>query len=305
MRVQCRAYAGDDDLAAMQRVLIAGRQVSPHGGYIHVGDLNWWHAYLLRRFRWDECAYVWESAGAVVGWSLFSPTYGAFDLAVSPDVRDAGALDAVLDWTIARMTEIARQEGHTAIRTMWVFDDDHAWQGRLASRGFDRAPDYCLCYHVHSLETIPAVHLPDGFTSGSLQPGDADARAAAHRAAFESTWMTAEAYRGVMDAPAYCRDLDTVIKAPDGRIAAFALGWLDGDNLAGEFEPVGTCPEFRGRGLGKAVVCAGLQQFKALGARYVIVYTEHDNRPARALYQAAGFQHKKTIYSYVKALCHA
>ena len=54
--------------------------------------------------------------------------------------------------------------------------------------------------------------------------------------------------------------------APDGSVAAFALGWLDPVNLALELEPVGVHPAYHRRGLGRAVCLAAIGAARALGA---------------------------------------
>ena len=46
----------------------------------------------------------------------------------------------------------------------------------------------------------------------------------------------------------YRSDLDCVVEAPDGTFAAYVLCWYDEDNGVGEFEPVGTHPDYRRRG---------------------------------------------------------
>ena len=42
--------------------------------------------------------------------------------------------------------------------------------------------------------------------------------------------------------------------------------WLDSDNKAGLFEPVACLPDYRRRGLSRAMVVEGLRRLKALGA---------------------------------------
>ena len=53
-----------------------------------------------------------------------------------------------------------------------------------------------------------------------------------------------ETYAEMTQAWPYRADLDCVVEAPDGRLAAYCLAWLDEANAAGELEPVGTHPEF-------------------------------------------------------------
>lgn len=303
MIVDVRPYAGPDDLAAMKRVLIEGRRASPHSGYIHVGDLDWWCFYLLRRYRWEEIAFLWETgAGSVAGWSLFSPGYGAFDLFTLPAERQGPAREAMLDWTIEHAVRVAREQSQEAITTMWVFNDDCAWQDQLERRGFACDPAYAMRYLVHPLDAIPPVSLPGSFSVSHVAEPGIEARAAAHRAAFGSPYMTAEAYRAFSQAPGYRPDLDVVATAPDGSTVAFAMAWLDDANRVGEFEPVGTDPAWRGRGLGKAVLVEGLRRLQSQGAASVIVYVEADNAPAIRLYASVGFRQVNTIRSYTKRL---
>lgn len=298
-----RAFAGPADLIAMQQVIVAARRASPHSGSVHIGDLNWWCYYLSLPYAWEQHATLWTGAdGRVVGWSLFSPAYGAFDLFVLPAVRRSPDFDTLLDRTIQRMLPLARAHGQTSLRTMWVFQDDACWIAHLERRGFAPDPTYSLHYLLRALDTLPAPRVLPGFALRPLAGHEIEARAAAHRAAFRSRRMTAEAYRHLMRAPEYRRDLDHVAVAPDGRIAAFALAWLDATTRAGEFEPVGTHPAFRGQGLGRAVVLAGLHRLRALGAEHAIVYAEDDNPAAQRLYVSLGFRPANHILAYVRPL---
>ena len=65
--------------------------------------------------------------------------------------------------------------------------------------------------------------------------------------------MTAARYRSIMETWPYRHDLDQVVEAPDGTLAASALGWYDEVNRVGLLEPVGTDPRHGRRGLGAAV----------------------------------------------------
>jgi ribosomal protein S18 acetylase RimI-like enzyme len=91
----------------------------------------------------------------------------------------------------------------------------------------------------------------------------AENRASAHANSFNPSKMTPDYYRGFMQAPGYDPDLDTVVVAPDGRFAAFTMGWIDPANRVGTFEPVGTHREFQRRGLGKAALLEGMRRLQA------------------------------------------
>jgi len=136
----------------------------------------------------------------------------------------------------------------------------------------------------------PAPALPPGYRVRTLAGShEIPARVEVHRAAFAPSHMTAERYGRVIQAPHYRMDRDVVVEAPDGTLAAFALAWFDPLARVGEFEPVGTHPDHRRHGLGRAALQHGLGLLHDAGAREVIVFSEKDNDASQALYASAGF----------------
>ncbi|MEI6171148.1 MAG: GNAT family N-acetyltransferase [bacterium] len=83
----------------------------------------------------------------------------------------------------------------------------------------------------------------------------------------------------------YRRDLDLVVEAPSGEIAAFACLWYDDVTRAVCYEPVGTMPEYQRRGLAKAVIAEGMRRAKEMGALIATVGGGGEsNPPAEPLY---------------------
>jgi ribosomal protein S18 acetylase RimI-like enzyme len=127
---------------------------------------------------------------------------------------------------------------------------------------------------------------------------------ACHRAGFGSEVMTAETRRATLGAPAYRPELDLVAEAPDGRLAAFAVFWLNPSNRGqsgereGQVEPAGTHPDFRRRGLATTLLSEGFRRLKAAGAAVAIVETDTFRGPARHLYESVGltFHHEAVGY---------
>ena len=97
-------------------------------------------------------------------------------------------------------------------------------------------------------------------------------------------------YKNVMKLSGYRRDLDLVAVTGDGEFVACCTCWLDSENKVGEFEPVGSLPAFRRRGLMRAVMTEGLRRLKTLGAESAVVGTNAFNVPAIRLYESCGFQ---------------
>ncbi|MDA0987629.1 MAG: GNAT family N-acetyltransferase [Chloroflexi bacterium] len=97
-------------------------------------------------------------------------------------------------------------------------------------------------------------------------------------------------YRNVMKLPIYRQDLDIVAVTDDGEFAACCTCWLDSENNVAEFEPVGSLPSFRRRGIMRAVMNEGLRRLKAMGVKTAVVRTNPFNLPSIRLYESCGFE---------------
>jgi ribosomal protein S18 acetylase RimI-like enzyme len=158
------------------------------------------------------------------------------------------------------------------------------WQRRLADGPVSPAP------------------LPDGCRIRGLKgPEEFEARVAVHRAAFPTSRLTVEKYERLLTVPNYRLEDDLVVEGPDGRLAAFALGWWDPVGRVAEFEPVGTHPDHQRQGLSKALVTAGLDRFFETGARTVQVYADTSEVAAEGLYKAAGFRRRAYHQRYARS----
>src|SRR5262249_29800755 len=142
----------------------------------------------------------------------------------------------------------------------------------LERHGFERAPDGdpFMVYLARELDDLPRSHLPDGFELSTVRDQDVESRVEAHRSAFAPSRVTVESYGNVRRAWPYRADLDCIAVAPDGRVAAYCLAWLDTENRVGEFEPVGTHADFRRRGLAAAVCSFALERLREEGAERAV-----------------------------------
>jgi ribosomal protein S18 acetylase RimI-like enzyme len=105
--------------------------------------------------------------------------------------------------------------------------------------------------------------------------------------------MTKEWRQRTLKHPAYVPSLDLVAIAPDGRLAAFCICWLNGDSTAetsGQIEPMGVRKEFRKLGLGRSIVMDGLRRLQQHGAKLVYVETDNYRDEAFRLYESVGYQ---------------
>jgi ribosomal protein S18 acetylase RimI-like enzyme len=131
-----------------------------------------------------------------------------------------------------------------------------------------------------------------------------DAYLALHQAAFQSENMTCGWRHTILQHPAYRPELDLVIEAPDGRLAAFCIGWFAhnafADQPCDQIEPLGVHADFRQRGLAKALLSACFQCMHHLGAQRVLVGTDNDCDAAFHLYEAVGFRVQHAVLVYRK-----
>ncbi len=107
-------------------------------------------------------------------------------------------------------------------------------------------------------------------------------------------WPSAFSCEELQKAPDYRKDLDLYVVSPDGKHVSCCIVWYDDYNRIGILEPVGTHPDFRGRGLGKGVVLEGIRRAAALGAETVWVGS------GQRFYEEIGFQKKCKSYRWTK-----
>lgn len=230
---------------------------------------------------------IWREGSHVVAWGVFLPP-GTLEWQVHPARIEL--LEEVLDWFLdlaPEGTELSTQVRNT----------DADAERRIRARGFSDNPTApFMRLDMRELDAIEEPRLPAGYRLCTVSDhgGDISGRVAVHQAAWAEfgTRVTDTTYPIVMGMWPYRSDLDFMVEDPDGRAVAFALGWYDEANRVGEFEPVGTDPRARRRGLGRAVNIFGLHRFRAVGATRAVVACRGDSghpAPCR-LYESVGFR---------------
>jgi len=236
---------------------------------------------------------LWLDGDRVVafGW-LFLP--GALAFQVHPEHSEL--VDDVLDWFEAEA------DGGELTANVSAANDRFA--AALRERGFvhDPAAPWWLD-NVRPLDEIEVPTVPEGYRLGTMADETSLARrVAVHRAAFNPSRVTEESYANVVTTWPYRSDLDCFVEAPDGTLASYALAWLDDGNAMGELEPVGTHPDHRQRGLGRAVNLFALRRLRAAGAQVATVACRGDDgHPIpRLLYRSVGFRELTRTVPFVK-----
>ncbi len=281
--LNARHYQGAADLRLMQELVAAAwadrREKSPH----HVGDLAWGtYQHVGRDSDWKR--RLWLDGSRCVAWAwLDRPAELTFAIRPGSTIHEL-----VIDWFESE----AEGDGPLSV---WVQDDDADARDVLERRGYGRPPDgRSYPHYVYNLaEEVADPVVPAGYTLRTVR-GEEDLRerVEVHRAVWHPSRVTEESFRNVMAAWPYRPDLDCVVETSDGGFAAYVLCWYDAGNHAAEFEPVGTHPEHRRRGLAAAVCRFALRRLRDEGARTAVVYSggRDEDAPARALYESLGFR---------------
>jgi GNAT superfamily N-acetyltransferase len=125
----------------------------------------------------------------------------------------------------------------------------------------------------------------------------------AHLDAWAPSTYSAAAYQGVRQTTAYRGDLHFLVEAPDAAMAASTILWLDEANQTAEFEPVGTHPDYRRRGPGRAMLLHGLRRARAAGATHATVAClgAPGHPRARGLFYSVGFRELSRDAPLIKA----
>jgi GNAT superfamily N-acetyltransferase len=245
------------------------------------GQIAWWAASIPHG---ETEVRLWREDGRLVGWGwLTGGTELEFD--VRPSHRHV--LDEILEW--AQPEELLVRADH---------EDAIA---RVEAHGLvpDPAAPW-LRLNARSLEQIDVPRVPDGYRLRTVEEHDWSSRAEAHRSAFRPSRLADDVYAFARATPAYRADLDCVVEAPDGSIAAYTLAWLDEVNHVGEFEPVGTHAGHRRLGLARAVGLFALGRLRDLGATSALVACRGDEAyPAPCkLYESIGFREVSRQLAY-------
>jgi GNAT superfamily N-acetyltransferase len=289
-----RAFDRDRDLAAVLALVSRSRAGDERGAILHPGGLQWW----LRRVGRPGFEVAVACDGAqVTGFALRD----ASDVIVQADPAHVADRALLLTWA----ERGARQAGETEL-TFSVPEADQATQRALLTRGY--TPRDTQGFElVHELAAEPASpDLPRDFEILTLTPERTAAYIELHRAAWARPGKPSTYDRMQHDLvtamPDFRYDLVPIVATGDGTFVAYCMSWWDPRSRTVEIEPLGTHPDFRRRGLARAIVGEVLRRSWALGAKYVLVWGTTGNPEAKALYLSAGMPVRRVFQDYRLAL---
>ena len=237
---------------------------------------------------------LWEDEnGELIAFAIVALRYCNCYFHIHPQVRNHEIETHIFEWAARQV----RENGScTAIDTP-CRDTDTARVELLERNGFVHQEEQTLFMARSLLETIPPALFPEGFTLRQMEgEHELDAVVALHREAFGTQNMTTEARLAMLRNPAYVAELDLLLVAPDGTLAAFCYCTIPGEanelsgRKEGEIAIIGTRPTYQKRGLGRAMLLAGLQRLKDFGVETATLGTSSENTGAQSVFFSAGFR---------------
>jgi GNAT superfamily N-acetyltransferase len=248
--------------------------------------------------RWFERVLLWEEDDRLLGFTIFSPKNG--EIALCPADGLDGNPELIEQMVQANRDLAVRLGSDASLLTTGAFPNSALERSLLAlgSKPVDE-PFYRMNGLTLQQDDALDAPRPDGWIVRPIAgPEEYEGRVAVHWASFPGSKVTVASYTRMREIPGYDPELDLVAVGPDGVVASFAIAWFDRETKTALFEPVGSLPEYRRRGLTRAVLIEGLRRLRERGATRVYVNSLEDSPAAIGLYESAGFRQVRRMQLY-------
>jgi GNAT superfamily N-acetyltransferase len=298
-----RSYNGSSDLSRILQFAGECNVLTDFCCSLHPGDVGHFLSNQMAGHDPAPYCFVYETNGELEALFLFyAIRSSSWAMLVHPHRRNPQFEAALVEWAEQHLRHLLSVNGSAKEWiTTEVPDFDSLRRDTLVSRGFTARPEPDFFLTTRSLQgEIPGPVLPDGFSIRAvLGEQEAEAVQAVHAGSFGRTWQAGE-YLKVMRSPSFQIDHELVVVAPDGRLAAFLVYWLDPVSKSGLFEPVGCHADFQRRGLTRALMYEGMRRMVEQGMTTAIVLHEAptENPASTALYRSVGFSPRYSSYEY-------
>lgn len=311
-----RAYRGPQDHSFMVPVSNAVRAYNDDPEVGTVAEMDNYYSRFDEARLGRDCALV-ELDGRVVAYGRFSWEAMATGehlvsgvLNVEPTARGRGVEELLIRHAIDRTEELATElgAGRDVALSLGVTDRDATLQRILEALGFRRVRQFAHLVRP-TLADIPEIPLPEGF---EIRPIATDDRAM-HRRVWEAS---ARAFAGSYgeEVPTE-RDYDRWLESPTFHPPLWRVAF-HGDAIAGQIlnyldeqtdehgrlgwtESISVQPEFRRRGLARALLAESLRAVRDAGATRAALGADLQNpNEAATLYQSMGFRMVSVNHEY-------
>ena len=257
----------------------------------------------------EQDLLVIEIGSNIIGYTEVTPelTIGRVILNcwVHPEHRRIGLATKLFSYSMQRTRELGAKIVHVNIA-----EDNVAGKSALTALGFNFVRRFLelrldiaeLGWHDVTQSAIGCRHLI---------PGEEDKLARIQNRSFAGTW----GYNlNTVEEIAYCIRLmhcspeDILLTFDGDRVIGYCWtgtaneGGMAIDERRGRLFMLGVDPDYRGRGVGKRVLMAGLAHLKSKGLTVAELTVDSENKAAYNLYLSAGFEVKASSLWYEKVV---
>ncbi len=244
--------------------------------------------------KWESTIGIWEQHGEIIAVvSSEGEAKGEAFFNIGMKELPQEILEEMFEFT---EKNLALEKDEKSIVQLRLSNGYKQGENMALNRGYKKTNYYetTLAFHIDGSIDI---NLPKGFSIKSGQEVSDIQKGKAHAKAFGYANTKYEnisplCYEALRQTPNYRVDLDLYVVSEANEIAAFCTMWYDNINKIGILEPVGTIPEFRKIGLGRAVIREATNRIAKECAETVYVGSD------QKFYLAIGFkaEYKSNIW---------
>ncbi|MFC1944779.1 GNAT family N-acetyltransferase [Chloroflexota bacterium] len=255
----------------------------------------------------EQDLFVAEVDGKIIGYmdvkSELNIGRVVLDSLIHPQHRRKGLAIELSYYAMCRARELGARVAHVDIAQANV-----AAKNLLSKLGFRFVRRF-----LELQSQLSKVHLPDveqiPLTCCHLRPGEEEKLTQIQNHSFAETWgynpNTIEEiiYRVNLSD---CCPKDVILASEQGEPIGYCWTTMNlKEDIAtgkGRIYMLGVDPDYRGRGIGKLLLLAGLSYLKSKGVAVAELTVDSQNRAACALYKSVGFEVSSSTLWYEKAL---
>lgn len=257
----------------------------------------------------EQDIFVVEMPGKIVGFINIAPELKIsrviLDCLVHPEHRRKGLAKKLLEYAMHRAKELKVK----AVQVNIIQDNEVAKKvlSRLSFKAVRRYLEFKL--QLAEVQWSDTTH--GTFILSHLKPGEDDKLTQLQNRCFTDTWgynpNTTEEITYSLKL-SHCSPENVVLIKEDNKPVGYCWTKIDCETEIADGEKKGRIfmfgvdPDYRGKGIGKIALMAGLAYLKNKGVRVVELDVDSENRAASALYRSVGFKRWSSILWYEKAI---
>ncbi|MFW9779873.1 MAG: GNAT family N-acetyltransferase [Candidatus Heimdallarchaeota archaeon] len=253
----------------------------------------------IRVWEWIETPDIPQNRKVVALTTRDSPR--DFFLHVDPDYRYLER--EMIEWIEEHFRKVKKYEDKKNDLRINILEGNPRRESLLTNLGFRKDHIYGY-YRIRDGNAPLTDHkCPKDFEIRSIQRSEFDQLALLIQKVFgHGEWFTAEVLEWIAKCSFYKEELDLVAVAPEGIIASFCTFRLDPNSNIISLEPMGTNPDFKRLGLGKAIITEGIKRSMKYRPPFFYIDGAANTPAANRLYDATGFTEKYAIDAWVKTI---